>query len=104
MAVKLHTDPLSYFSFGQSCNEIFSRDATKALLELLAERGFQAVGVDGGIHRDGTFTPRLDWAWTRQLTSRSIAEADVVNKGGIEAIDDDPPECNAYAITVSRFS
>jgi hypothetical protein len=102
MAVKLHTDPLSYVLLGQSCNAVFSRDATKALLGLLAERGFRALGVDGGVYSNGVFEPRIDAAqsWSKAI---SREHAHTLHMRAIRAMEEDPEGYNGYAITTVRI-
>jgi hypothetical protein len=101
--MRLHTDPEEYFLRGRSCNEVFSRESTKLLLALLPSRGYQAVGVDGGIYRDDTFMPRIDAAQSRPKV-RSLAKAIEIASQCILAMDEDPPECNGYAITSIPFA
>ena len=100
--MRLHTDPEEYLRRGRSCNEVFSRDATKALLALLPSRGYQALGIDGGIYRDGSFMPRIDAAQSRQRV-HSLAEAIEISSQRAAAMNEDPPEYNGYAITSIAF-
>src|SRR5262249_6796495 len=98
--LRLHTDPDAYFSQGRSCNEVFSRKATRSLLLILASRGYHALGVDGGIYSNGTFEPRIDAAqsWPN---AASRQQAHTLHLKAIRSMDDDPIEYNGYAVTTA---
>ena len=98
----LHDNPETFFERGCSCKDLFSREDTVKIIEMLSSRGYQLIGLDGGIFRDnGTFEMRIDTVFSKPIVSSS-EEAVRMNMLGIASVAEDPIEINAYSITVHR--
>jgi len=96
---KLHDDPEDYFRLGRGTEIVFTRRAAKVLCFMLADRGFQLIGLDGGIHHPGIgFEARIEASWTRNVKANNKMEASLINLQAAESMDEDSDDYNGYTI------
>jgi len=102
--LELHDDPEDYFRLGRGTEIVFTRSATKMLCFMLADRGFQLIGVDGGIHHPGIgFEARIEASWTRNVKASDKIEANLINLQAADSIDEDSEEYNGYTIVTRKI-
>ncbi|WP_442583556.1 hypothetical protein ACSBOB_16985 [Mesorhizobium sp. ASY16-5R] len=97
---RLRADPEDYFRWEGPSNEWFTRDASRMICMMAAERGFQMLGLEGGSRGPYGVTPDSRTFWSRnRVDIDRVAET---NLQGVDSIDEDPEVIDAYLLTAAR--
>lgn len=100
----LYTDPEDYFRFEACSEDAFARNAAREICMMLADRGYQLLGLEGGNWSDsGRFRPDIHTVWSKNKVAKTRDEAHSINMLGIASIDKDPEDINCYLITSDRI-
>ncbi|NBN79041.1 hypothetical protein GWI72_12250 [Microvirga tunisiensis] len=90
-----------FFEMNCPSNELVYRGVAIEIIDSLSDKGMQVYGIDGGILRqDGKFEQKIDSAFSKKLYYGDSNMAKIINKMGIESIEEDPIEYNCYCLLV----
>ncbi|MGO4571649.1 hypothetical protein [Microvirga sp. 2TAF3] len=95
----LQEDPDDFFKSNRKATMLFSRRAAKQIFEIASSKGIAIMRYEGGILVNGIFQAKLDAVWDRLYSHSGSKFLEEGNLRAIAAIETEPENYNAFAVT-----